>query len=237
VNTGKVRWIFHTIPRPGEFGFDTWPKDAYKISGGANAWAGVTVDTANAIVFAATGSASFDFYGVTRKGDNLFADCVLALDARTGKRVWHFQGIKHDVWDYDFPAAPNLVNRAGRACGSRANPRKSSAVQTIPASVKRAVSKCAASKAGATSVRTDSPDRTMIQPSAPCSPPSANKATNRQKYPLGICRRTANQISGSANAIPITRPSRRWIYSQKKMLLKPASVIPACTVCAWGIFR
>ena len=116
VNTGKLRWIFHTIPKPGEFGYDTWSKDAYKISGGANAWAGVTIDTKNAVVFAATGSASFDFYGVTRHGDNLFADCVLALDARTGKRLWSFQGIKHDVWDWDFPAAPNLVtvSRNGR---------------------------------------------------------------------------------------------------------------------------
>ena len=116
VNTGKLRWIFHTIPQPGEFGYDTWSKDAYKLSGGANAWAGVTVDATLGMVFAATGSASFDFYGVTRHGDNLFADCVLALDARTGQRVWHFQGIRHDVWDYDFPASPNLVTvtRNGR---------------------------------------------------------------------------------------------------------------------------
>jgi quinoprotein glucose dehydrogenase len=116
VTTGKVRWIFHTIPKPGELGYDTWPRDAYKLEGGANAWAGVTIDAKNAMVFAATGSASFDFYGVTRHGDNLFADCVLALDARTGRRVWHFQGVKHDVWDWDFPAAPNLVTvtRAGR---------------------------------------------------------------------------------------------------------------------------
>jgi len=117
VNTGKVRWIFHTIPKPGEMGYDTWPADAYKTAGGANAWAGVTVDARLGMVFAATGSASFDFYGVTRHGDNLFADCVLALDARTGKYVWHFQGIRHDVWDWDFPAAPNLVTvrRDGRA--------------------------------------------------------------------------------------------------------------------------
>ncbi|MGH9386532.1 MAG: pyrroloquinoline quinone-dependent dehydrogenase [Vicinamibacterales bacterium] len=112
VATGKQRWIFHTIPQPGEFGYDTWPPDAYKISGGANAWAGVTVDPSLGIVFAATGSASFDFYGVTRHGDNLFANCVLALDARTGKRIWHFQGIHHDIWDWDFPAAPNLVTVA-----------------------------------------------------------------------------------------------------------------------------
>jgi quinoprotein glucose dehydrogenase len=109
VNSGKLRWIFHTIPQPGEFGHDTWPADAYKISGGANAWAGITVDVARGLVFAATGSASFDFYGVNRHGDNLFADSVLALDARTGRRVWHFQGVKHDIWDWDFPAAPSLV--------------------------------------------------------------------------------------------------------------------------------
>ena len=116
VNTGKLRWIFHTIPKPGEFGYDTWPADAYKISGGANAWAGVTVDPKLGMVFAATGSASFDFYGVTRHGDNLFADCVLALDARTGQRIWHYQALKHDVWDWDFPAAPSLVTvkRNGR---------------------------------------------------------------------------------------------------------------------------
>jgi quinoprotein glucose dehydrogenase len=109
VNTGKQRWIFHTIPHPGEFGYETWPAEAYKISGGANAWAGLSVDAKLGMIFAATGSASFDFYGSNRIGDNLFADCVLALDARTGKRIWHFQAIKHDVWDLDFPAAPSLV--------------------------------------------------------------------------------------------------------------------------------
>jgi quinoprotein glucose dehydrogenase len=117
VHTGKLRWIFHTIPQPGEFAYDTWPPDAHKLIGGANAWAGVTVDSRNAIVFAATGSASFDFYGVNRHGDNLFANCVLALDARTGRRIWHFQGLHHDVWDWDFPAAPSLVavKRNGRS--------------------------------------------------------------------------------------------------------------------------
>ncbi|MBI3261842.1 MAG: pyrroloquinoline quinone-dependent dehydrogenase [Acidobacteria bacterium] len=116
VNTGKLRWAFHTIPQPGELGYDTWPKDAHRLSGGANAWAGVTVDQKLGMVFAATGSASFDFYGVNRHGNNLFADCVLALDARTGRRVWHFQAVRHDVWDWDFPAAPSLVTvtRNGR---------------------------------------------------------------------------------------------------------------------------
>jgi quinoprotein glucose dehydrogenase len=109
VNTGAIRWSFHTIPHPGEFGYDTWPADAWRISGGANAWAGVSVDARAGVVFAATGSASFDFYGVNRHGDNLFSDCVLALNARTGQRLWHFQGLRHDVWDMDFPAAPSLV--------------------------------------------------------------------------------------------------------------------------------
>lgn len=109
VHTGKQRWVFHTIPHPGEYGYDTWPPNAYKISGGANAWAGLTIDAKLGMVFAATGSASFDFYGSNRIGDNLFADCVLALDAHTGKRIWHFQGVHHDVWDLDFPAAPSLV--------------------------------------------------------------------------------------------------------------------------------
>jgi hypothetical protein len=106
---------FHTIPRPGEFGADTWPPGR-TLSGGANAWAGITVDQKNAMVFAATGSASFDWYGVNRHGDNLFADSVLALDARTGRRVWHYQIIRHDLWDWDLPAAPSLVTltRNGR---------------------------------------------------------------------------------------------------------------------------
>jgi len=109
VHTGKQRWIFHTIPWPGEFGYDTWPPDAWKISGGANPWSGLSIDPKLGIVFAATGSASFDFYGSNRVGNDLFADCVLALNARTGKRIWHFQDVHHDVWDLDFPAAPSLV--------------------------------------------------------------------------------------------------------------------------------
>ncbi len=114
--TGRERWNFHTIPHPGEYGYETWPPDAWKISGGANAWSGLTVDAQLGLVFAATGSASFDFYGANRLGDNLFANCLLALDARTGKRVWHFQAVHHDVWDRDFPAPPNLVTvtRNGR---------------------------------------------------------------------------------------------------------------------------
>lgn len=109
VNTGKQVWSFHTIPHPGEPGYDTWPADAWKVAGGANAWSGVTLDAQRGMVFAATGSASYDFYGANRVGDNLYANSVIALDARTGQRVWHYQVLKHDLWDRDLPAAPVLV--------------------------------------------------------------------------------------------------------------------------------
>ena len=109
VKTGAIRWTFHTIPHPGEFGYETWPQHAWKIAGGVNAWSGVTVDQRRGLVFFATGSASYDFYGANRVGDNLFANSIVALDANTGRRVWHFQGLKHDLWDRDFPAAPALV--------------------------------------------------------------------------------------------------------------------------------
>jgi quinoprotein glucose dehydrogenase len=109
VRTGKLRWSFHTIPHPGEFGYKTWPKDAWKYSGAANNWAGMSLDTKRGIVFVPTGSAAFDFYGANRVGDNLFADCLIALDAKTGKRLWHFQFVRHDIWDRDLPAPPSLV--------------------------------------------------------------------------------------------------------------------------------
>jgi glucose dehydrogenase len=109
VRTGVERWRFHTIPHPGEFGYDTWPKDAWTYSGAANNWAGMSLDEKRGIVYIPTGSPTFDFYGADRVGDNLFANCLLALDANTGKRIWHFQGVHHDIWDRDFPAPPALV--------------------------------------------------------------------------------------------------------------------------------
>ena len=109
VRTGQLRWSFHTIPHPGEFGYKTWPKLAYKVSGSANNWAGMTVDSDLGIVFVPTGSAASDFYGADRLGDDLFANTLLALDAKTGKRIWHFQAVKHDIWDRDFPSPPALV--------------------------------------------------------------------------------------------------------------------------------
>jgi len=109
VHTGALRWSFHTIPQPGEFGYDTWPPDAWKDAGAANNWAGMTLDAQRGILYVPTGSAIFDFYGGDRIGDDLFANTLLALDAATGKRLWHFQGVHHDIWDRDFPAPPALV--------------------------------------------------------------------------------------------------------------------------------
>ena len=107
--TGKLRWAFHTIPHPGEFGYDTWPKNAWQKSGAANNWAGMTVDVQRGIVYVPTGSPATDWYGADRIGDNLFSDSLIALNAETGKRIWHFQGVHHDLWDRDFPAPPTLV--------------------------------------------------------------------------------------------------------------------------------
>ena len=167
VNTGKQRWIFHTIPHPGEFGYETWPPEAYKISGGANAWAGLSVDAKLGMIFAATGSASFDFYGSNRIGDNLFADCVLALDARTGKRIWHFQAIKHDVWDLDFPAAPSLVTvtRDGKKVDAIAQITKTGYVYVFDR-------------------RTGEPLFPIAYRKAPASPLDGEKLAETQPYPV-----------------------------------------------------
>jgi quinoprotein glucose dehydrogenase len=112
VRTGKQRWIFHTIPQPGEAGYETWPKDAWKTAMGVNNWCGMSVDPARGLVFvplASPGMGDKDFYGADRHGDNLFGNALVALDAATGRRVWHFQAVRHDVWDRDFPAPPTLV--------------------------------------------------------------------------------------------------------------------------------
>lgn len=128
VKTGQVRWIFHTIPQKGEVGYETWDDpEAYLNIGGANSWSGLSLDEEKGIVFVPTGSASFDFYGGKRLGDNLFANCLIALDANTGSRIWHFQTVHHDVWDRDLPTAPALVTikKDGRKIEAVAQPTKS----------------------------------------------------------------------------------------------------------------
>ena len=109
VLTGRLAWTFHTVPRPGEFGYDTWPKDAWKYIGGVNNWGEMTVDTRRGIVYVPLGSPTYDFYGADRIGSNLFGTSIVALEARTGKRLWHFQFVHHDLWDLDPSAAPQLT--------------------------------------------------------------------------------------------------------------------------------
>lgn len=116
VRTGHLRWIFNTVPKPGEFGYDTWPEEKYRTAGGCNAWSGLSIDKKRGMVFAATGTPSFDFHGGDRAGANLFGNSVIAIDAGTGKYIWHFQISHHDLWDYDLPSPPNLitVKRGGK---------------------------------------------------------------------------------------------------------------------------
>ncbi len=116
VVTGEQVWRFNTIPQPGEFGYDTWPEEAYKEFGGANVWAGMTVDEERGLVYCPTGSATFDYYGGDRLGDNLFSNSLICLNAQTGERLWHYQFVRHDLFDYDLPIPPNLltVNQNGK---------------------------------------------------------------------------------------------------------------------------
>ncbi|HET9305283.1 MAG TPA: pyrroloquinoline quinone-dependent dehydrogenase [Candidatus Sulfotelmatobacter sp.] len=109
VRTGRLVWTFHTVPHPGELGYDTWPKDAWKTVGGANAWSGLSLDVKRGIVFVPTASPKYNFYGANRTGANLFGDCLLALNARTGKLIWYFQMVHHDIWDYDNGTTPMLL--------------------------------------------------------------------------------------------------------------------------------
>ena len=109
VISGKMVWTFHTLPHPGEPGYETWPKDAWKYAGGTNLWGEITLDAKTGIVYAPTGSPTYDMYGADRVGNDLYADCLLAIDARTGKLLWHFQDVHHDLWDYDLAAAPQLI--------------------------------------------------------------------------------------------------------------------------------
>src|SRR6185436_18892088 len=116
VRSGALAWTFHTIPQPGEFGYDTWPKDAWKYAGGVNVWGEITLDARRGIAYLPVSSPTYDYYGADRHGINLFSDCLVALDARTGRRLWHFQMVHHDLWDYDPTAAPQLltVRKDGR---------------------------------------------------------------------------------------------------------------------------
>ena len=126
VRSGERKWIFHTIPRPGQFGYDTWAKDSWQKVGSANVWSGFTLDHERGIVFMGTGSPANDKWGGNRPGANLFGNCTIALDAATGKRLWHFQAVHHDLWDYDLPTPPVLaqLKRDGRVIDCVVQPTK-----------------------------------------------------------------------------------------------------------------
>jgi quinoprotein glucose dehydrogenase len=126
VRTGKLVWTFHTVPHPGDMGYETWPKDAWKYVGGTNTWGGITIDEKRGIAYFPIGSPTYDFYGADRVGADLFSDCLLALDARTGKYLWHFQIVHHDLWDYDLATSPKLltVKHDGRTIDVVAQPGK-----------------------------------------------------------------------------------------------------------------
>jgi len=126
VRTGKLLWVFHVVPHPDEFGYETWPADAWKTSGGVHDWSEMTIDIQRGIAYIPLGSPRYDFYGANRKGNNLFGNCLLALDVRTGKRLWHFQLVHHDLWDYDNPTAPKLltVKHNGVSVDAVAQPTK-----------------------------------------------------------------------------------------------------------------
>ena len=142
VRTGALRWQFHTIPHPGEPGYETWPKDAWKTAGAANNWAGMALDEKRGIVYVPTGSAVFDFYGGDRVGDDLFSDSMLALDAETGKLLWYFQGVHHDIWDRDFPAPPSLVTVKRETVGASMRWRRRPSRDGCFSSIARTDSHC-----------------------------------------------------------------------------------------------
>jgi glucose dehydrogenase len=126
VRTGKLTWVFHSVPHPGEFGYDTWPKDFWKTGGGVHNWNEMTIDEKHGIAFIPFGTARYDFYGANRHGQNLFGNSIVALDARTGKRLWHFQTVHHDLWDYDVATSPKLltVKHEGKMVEVVAQPTK-----------------------------------------------------------------------------------------------------------------
>ena len=169
VRTGRRVWTFHFIPRPGQFGHATWPAEAWREAGGANAWAGLTLDAERGIVFAPTGSAVDDFYGGDRPGDNLFANSLVALDAATGRRLWHFQGVHHDIWDRDFPSPPLLVTvtHGGRRIDAVAQTSKQGFVYLFERTTGRPLFPIEERAVAASTVPGETAARTQPFPTAP----------------------------------------------------------------------
>ena len=209
-----MRWTFHTIPHPGEFGYETWPPDAWKISGGANAWAGLSVDPKLGMVFAATGSASFDFYGANRIGDNLFADCVLALDARTGKRIWHFQGVKHDRVGSRFSRRAEPGHRDAERTGKWKRWRRSPRPATSSCWTARPASRCSPSRYRPVPASTLDGEKLAETQPYPVKPPpftrqSLHRRHGHQSDARSPRRRAANGCASSIRRACSRRPAAR----------------------------
>lgn len=178
VRTGKLRWVFHTIPHPGEAGHESWPGDAWKAAMGANNWAGFSLDPQRGLVFVPTasgGAGNKDFYGADRAGDNLFADSLVALDAATGRRVWHFQTVRHDLWDRDLPTAPTLVSltRNGRRIDAVVQITKSGLVYVLDRATGESLFPLVEEPAPASDVPGERSAASQVRPTAP--PPFARQ--------------------------------------------------------------
>ncbi len=203
--TGEVVWTFHTIPQPGEFGYDTWPADAHTYTGGANSWAGMALDADRGIVFVPTGSAAFDYYGGDRAGDNLFANTLLALDARTGVRIWHYQFVKHDVWDRDLPAPPNLVTveRNGERIPAVAQITKSAHIYLFHRETGEPIFPIEEFQVPASTVLGEATSPTQSLPTTP-APFGRQQLTEDMLYAPDQPAQIANLVSSAPPAEPMT---------------------------------
>jgi len=199
--TGEIVWTFHTIPQPGEFGYETWPPDAYSYTGAANSWAGMALDVERGIVFVPTGSAAFDYYGGDRAGDNLFANTLLALDARTGRRIWHFQFVRHDVWDRDLPAPPNLVTleRDGRLIPAVAQITKSAHIYVFDRETGEPLFPIEEVEVPASTVLGEVTSRTQSLPTRP-APFGEQRLTEDMLYAPDQPARVPNLVDGKESA-------------------------------------
>ena len=204
MRTGKLVWTFHTVPRPGEFGYDTWPKDAWKTVGGANNWGEQSIDEKRGIVYVPTGSPKYNFYGGNRQGANLFGDCLIALDARTGKRLWHFQTVHHDIWDLDNNSAPQLTTI--RHDGRTHRRRRDGEQDRLPLRLRsRDRQADLADRRAAGAAGRDVPGE-ALSPTQPF--PTAPPPFSRQKFTADD-RESVHPDAGGARAVPAAHRARR----------------------------
>ena len=204
--TGEQRWIFHTIPAAGEFGAETWPPGAIDVEGGANAWAGMSVDAERGLVFVPTGSAAGDFHGGKRAGDNLFANSLVALDAKTGERRWHYQVVRHDLWDRDLPAPPNLVmfERDGVQVPAVVQVTKTGSVFVFHRETGAPLFPIEEVKVTGTALQGEHPPASEPAPVAP--PPFVRQAYTKEFLP----RRSAAERAQVAEQLPSLRYGHTW---------------------------